>query len=214
MYFSNGECSLFGGSYIYTNFTTCFSNLKKSINITLFLILSIVLIFPFLNQFRYFSFENEIKLIPDLSFFNQGHFDAYQNLVEVLKTDFITFGYQLFGVLLFFIPRSIWQDKPTGSGYQLAIDNDYSFTNISMPFVAEGYVNFGFFGVILFAFVIAFVMKKIDTSYLGNSQNVDFNYCKGIFYCAAIFFMLRGDLMSSYSFLLAGIISFKISEKL
>ncbi|MFJ1315905.1 hypothetical protein ACIKQ2_19185, partial [Acinetobacter baumannii] len=41
-----------------------------------------------------------------------------------------------------------------------------------------------------------------------------FNYCKGVFLCAAIFFMLRGDLMSSFSFLLAGIVAFKIAEKI
>lgn len=187
--------------------------LRKSINLTLMIILSFIFIFPFLNQFRYFSIDQEIKFIPELSFFNQAHFDAYQNLVEVLRIEFVTYGYQLLGVLFFFIPRKIWNDKPTGSGHQLSIDNNYAFSNISMPYIAEGYVNFGYLGFILFCVFLAFLMKRIDTVYL-NSSVINFNYSKGVFLCAAIFFMLRGDLMSSFSFLLAGIISFKIVEKI
>lgn len=194
-------------------FLMIISSLRKSINLTLMIILSFIFIFPFLNQFRYFSVDQDIKFIPQLSFFNQAHFDAYQNLVEVLRVEFITYGYQLIGVLFFFIPRKIWNEKPTGSGHQLSLNNNYNFSNISMPYIAEGYVNFGYLGFILFCIFLAFLMKRIDTMYL-NSSVISFNYSKGIFLCAAIFFMLRGDLMSSFSFLLAGIVSFKIAEKI
>lgn len=188
--------------------------LRKSINITLLIIFSIIIVFPFLNQFRYFSFSKEIKFLPEAVFFNQGHFDAYQNLVEVLRVDFVTHGYQLLGALFFFVPRFLWSDKPFGSGYQLSLDLGYAFNNISMPFIAEGYVNFGYFGFIIFSIFLAFLMKKVDSLYLSKVDNINFNYCKGVFLCAAIFFMLRGDLMSSFSFLLAGIVAFKIAEKI
>lgn len=188
--------------------------LRKSINITLLIIFSIIIVFPFLNQFRYFSTSNEIKVLPEAVFFNQAHFDAYQNFVEVLRVDFVTHGYQLLGVLFFFIPRFLWNDKPFGSGYQLSLDLGYAFNNISMPFIAEGYVNFGYLGFIIFSIFLAFFMRKVDSLYLIEANNINFNYCKGVFLCAAIFFMLRGDLMSSYSFLLAGIVAFKIAEKI
>lgn len=57
-----------------------------------------------LNQFRYFSINQRISILPEL-FFNQAHFDAYQNFVDVLRTDFVTYGNQLVGVY-FFIPRA------------------------------------------------------------------------------------------------------------
>lgn len=195
-------------------FLIVFPPLRKSINITLVIILSLIFVFPFLNQFRYFSNDMKINFIPDLSFFNQAHFDAYQNLVEVLRIDFITYGYQLLGVLFFFIPRKFWPEKPTGSGHTLSIDNNYPFSNISMPFIGESYVNFGYLGFIIFSAFLAFLMKKVDLIYLIKVDNINFNYCKGVFLCSAIFFMLRGDLMSSFSFLLAGIVAFKIAEKI
>src|SRR5690606_10460387 len=98
----------------------------------LILVSSIILVFPFLEQFRYYEAENEIKILPNYEFFIDAHFDAYQNFMDVIRTDFITFGWQLIGVLFFFIPRTIWVDKPGGSGYQLALNNNYSFNNISM----------------------------------------------------------------------------------
>ncbi|HBI9088934.1 TPA: O-antigen polysaccharide polymerase Wzy, partial [Acinetobacter baumannii] len=76
------------------------------------------------------------------------------------------------------------------------------------------YVNFGYLGFIIFSIFLAFCMKKIDSLYLIKANSINFNYCKGVFLCAAIFFMLRGDLMSSFSFLLAGIVAFKIAEKI
>ncbi|HEN9540378.1 O-antigen polymerase [Acinetobacter baumannii] len=202
-------------AFVYLPLLLCIvPSLKRSIRISLFIILGMVFIFPFLNQFRYFSFDQKISLIPDLSFFSQGHFDAYQNFMEVLRLDFITYGYQLLGVFLFFIPRSFWPDKPVGSGYQMAIDNNYAFNNISMPFIAEGYINFGYFGILLFAGVLGFFMRQIDLKFLKDSYSGSFSYCKGVFLCAAIFFMLRGDLMSSFSFLVSGIIAFLIAEKI
>ncbi|NNG75320.1 oligosaccharide repeat unit polymerase [Acinetobacter sp. ANC 4277] len=195
-------------------FLIVFDRFRRSIYISLLLILSIIYLFPFLNQFRYFSINQKISILPELSFFNQAHFDAYQNFVDVLRTDFVTYGNQLIGVLFFFIPRVFWVNKPSGSGYQLAINNNYAFTNISMPFIGESYVNFSYFGFLIFPAFLAFLMKKIDSKFLINSVNIDYNYCKGVFFCSAIFFVLRGDLMSSFSFLLAGVVAYKFVEKM
>ncbi|WP_180079894.1 MULTISPECIES: O-antigen polymerase [unclassified Acinetobacter] len=190
-----------------------FPNFRKPVNIALTLILSIVFVFPFLNQFRYFSKDQKISFVPELSFFNQAHFDAYQNLADVLRSDFVTYGYQLLGPMFFYIPRSLWESKPYGSGYQLAMNNNYTFSNISMPFIGEAYINFSYFGIVFFALILGFLMKNIDMKYLlGNIIN--YNYCKGLFLCSAVFFLLRGDLMSSFYFLICGIISFKIVEKI
>lgn len=49
-------------------FLIVFPPLRKSINITLVIILSLIFVFPFLNQFRYFSNDMKINFIPDLSF--------------------------------------------------------------------------------------------------------------------------------------------------
>lgn len=189
---------------------------RNSLYITSFMFISLFLIFPFLNQFRYFSFDNSIALIPDFSFLNEGHFDAYQNFMDVIRLDFVTYGYQILGVFLFFIPRVFWESKPVGSGYQLAENYSYSFNNISMPYIAEGYVNFGFIGIFLFVVILAFIMKQIDTKLLSFEKlhNNDNSIFFGFFLCAGLFFMFRGDLMSSYGNLLAGILSYYIAKRI
>ncbi len=167
---------------------------------------SMIILFPFLNEFRYYYSEKDINFIPDISFFNHSHFDAYQNFMEVIRLNYITFGEQILVVGFFFIPRSIWENKPIGSGAQMALDNDYVFTNISMPFIAEGYVNFGYIGVFIFLYIFSFLMRQIDFKYLTHIElsSNSYSVAKGIFFCAAIFFISRGDLLSSFAFIFYG----------
>ena len=189
--------------------------LRNSYFTFIFLTFSLLLFFPFLEQFRSFDPSNSLRFLPKSEFFMQAHFDAYQNFMEVLRVHFITYGWQLLGVILFFIPRFIWPDKPVGSGYQMANNLDYFFNNISMPFFAEGFVNFGFIGITIFTVFLGFWCKTVDTKLLtsANSSKNSYGFFIGVFYCAAIFFMMRGDLMSSFSYMLAGIIAYKIANK-
>lgn len=201
-------------AYIYLPILlSSFSFFRRSIQITFIMILSIFIVFPFLNQFRYFSSISNLTIFPEKEFFIQGHFDAYQNFLEVIRVDFITYGYQLLGVILFFIPRSIWPEKPVGSGYQMAENYNYNFNNISMPFLAEGYVNFGYIGLLLFSAALAIIMKQLDFKYLLNSGD-KMVMSFGVFICAGLFFMFRGDLMSSFSYMLSGIFAYKIASKI
>lgn len=180
------------------------------------LILSLIVIFPFLDQFRVFDASRDIKFLPNTEYFFQAHFDAYQNLMEAVRTHYITYGWQLLGVILFFIPRTIWNDKPVGSGFQMANDLNYHFNNISMPFLAEGFVNFGFLGFCLFSCILGVFCKIVDYKMLTqiNSKDNSYEFFIGIFYCASIFFMMRGDLMSSFSYTIAGISAYKMAKKI
>ena len=159
------------------------------------------LVMPFLDKFRYFNPETFDWSI-DLDFLNHGHFDAYQNFVRVIEIDFVTYGQQLVGALRFFIPRGIWEEKPVGSGATLSYEAGYDFSNISMPFMAEGYVNFGIFGVILFMFSLGVVISNIDriSWKLKKNQINHFILYYYYFLFGMIFFVMRGDLMSSFAY--------------
>jgi len=170
---------------------------------------SLVFIFPFLNQFRYFSEFRSLRLLPSEEFFYAAHFDAYENFASAVEGNFISHGEQLLGSLLFFVPRLIWSDKPVGSGYEMASQFGYQFKNISMPFLGEGYVNFGIVGVVLFAVLIGYSMAKLDSVFGSRVRaNGKVNYSTAIYYfmIGAIFFLLRGDLMSSVAYISAGLI--------
>lgn len=136
-------------------------SLKKRHNFAFLMVIAIVVIFPFLNTFRAAA---EGRLIS-LDMFVSAHFDSYQMFMRVVSTDFITYGRQLLGVIFFFVPRSLWPDKPIGSGYLVAHENGYFFDNLSMNFFGEGYINFGLIGVILFALFLGYVNARMDRKY-------------------------------------------------
>jgi len=177
---------------------------------SLALIGSIIIVFPFLDQFRYFESFDSLAFLPSEEFFFREHFDAYQQLARVIQVEFVTYGYQLLGVVFFYVPRILWLDKPVGSGYEMAERLGYSFNNISMPFLGEGYVNFGLLGVFVFSAALAFGMSKIDRSfsrYICSDGPPSYAAAIYFYLCGAFFFVLRGDLLSSTAFVVAGLFS-------
>lgn len=177
-----------------------------SVNLMLF---GFVFIFPLLDFFRYFSGWASLVFTPNLEFYSQGHFDAYQLFVRAINSDIVTYGYQLLGALLFFVPRSIWPEKPIGTGSFLSNKIGLSFDNISMTFWGEGYINFGWIGLLVFILFMAVFTAKLDkTFWIINckSSNTLFPlvYVQLI---GLVFFIMRGDLMSSYAYTCGSIAS-------
>lgn len=177
------------------------------------LLFGMTIIFPVINIFRRNTWQEAIILgidIPRITeLFTYGDFDSYSMLTRALlytDTNGITWGKQLLGNLLFFVPRSIWPSKPIGSGVMIASDLGWKFTNVSCPFVGEGYINFGLVGVILFAIVLGKLSKVADYKYSysieNNIKNINFVDLYYPFTLGFIFFIMRGDLLSSLSFYL------------
>lgn len=204
-------------SVLYLPFLIVFTRfLDNRVGFSLLMVFALVLVMPVLDVFRFTGLAQR-PLSVGFEYLNTANFDAYQNFARVVDSDFITWGYQLFGVLLFFVPRSIWTDKPIGSGAQYAIDNDYLFTNISMPYIAEGYVNFGVAGVVLFMFFLGTLFGGFDR----YCWRVIFTYGKhGVlqyyyyFILSLSFFLMRGDLLSSFSYIVGVTIAFFSVQKL
>ena len=170
--------------------------LKKKYNFSILLIFSILIVFPFLNQFRYWG-ENDITIGLNFEMFLAGHFDSFQMFMRVIKEDIVTYGRQLLGVLFFFFPRSLWPDKPVGSGYFVAEESNLYFDNISMNFLGEGYLNGGFVGIFLFLFVIAWFNAYMDTRFWKGNWSKVFNVNYYLL-LGMEFVILRGQLMSFY----------------
>lgn len=169
-----------------------------------FLLLFLV-VFPAWNVFRANEFDLGLfisaagKALSSLGEgFSTGDYDAYSMFVRSLnyaESYGPTGGMQLLGALLFFVPRSIWPAKPIGSGAMMASAQGQAFTNISCPLSAEGIVNFGILGVALFAAVLGVLCRKIDRE--SGSGGLEIFYP---FLCFLFFFMLRGDLLSSFAY--------------
>ena len=177
-----------------------------------------------INVFRYVDFHeyNILQLFSDslkniTKNLTDGNFDAYVMFMKTQKyvqANGITYGKQLLGAIFFFIPRSLWNSKPYGSGYTIHVAEGKTgaAANVSCPLPAEGYINFGILGVVFFAAVLACVIRKLDKDFYqpANTCRIMRNKIVYAFIPTIVFFMLRGDLMSTTSFLVSYIVIGKI----
>jgi oligosaccharide repeat unit polymerase len=114
----------------------------------------------------------------------------------------------------------MWPNKPYGSGSYMGQSLNWSFTNISCPLPGEAYINFGIFGIILFGVVFGFISKLMDRFYWEKTSDTRTKF--DILYAIMLmmfFFMLRGDLLSSWAYFLAfvfiwGVFTFSVPESL
>ncbi|XZF13585.1 hypothetical protein ACTHGU_17530 [Chitinophagaceae bacterium MMS25-I14] len=198
--------------YIAIFITSGTALLRKRYFFAVSLILLILVIYPMLGLLRYEP-QKTFDLLQDVrGIYAQaliyGDFDAYTSIchtIEYVAANGSSHGYQLLGALLFFVPRSIWPTKPIGSGAMIHEPTATGFHNISSPFYAEGIINFGLAGAVIFIAVMTVITTYYDIYYWRRKeeQPAEPTYAH-IFYPAALilfFFVLRGDLMSSLAYL-------------
>ena len=185
--------------------------------------------FPFLDYMRYAnlldidivnSFKEVVKGLTGTLI--SAHFDGYVMLVKAqhhVATYGLTFGRQMLGALLFFIPRTWWPDKPLGTGYfiQQTLGLKKKFLNVSASMIEEGYINFGLLGILLFAGLMALLNRSLDTPPYGEKDNSPFKKLVYPFLPPMIFFMVRGDMMSTFayfsSYAVIGLVVLRLAER-
>ncbi len=165
------------------------------------MIVGLFVVFPLLDIVRYKN-PNQEETKTGIAYLNTMNYDASQLFMATMKTETITYGNQLCGALFFFVPRNMWPDKPKGSGHFLTEKNNGVFNNVSMPFFSEGYINFGWPGIIIFTIFIALVTAKLDSAFWRAKEERTKNYKLGyyLFLLGSIIFIMRGDLLSSTSY--------------
>ncbi len=156
--------------------------------------------FPMFQLFKWYNLTDlingnvEIKNLMNV--YNNADFDAYTMFSRAflyVEDNSITYGKQLFSSIFFFIPRSIWSTKSIPSGQLIAEAQGQWFTNLSCPLIAEGYINFGYLGIVIYAFLIGIGIKYLDNLYWNKEKDtvtvIDFVYpfCIGL-----LIFLLRG----------------------
>lgn len=166
----------------------------------------ILLVFPVMSLARYsWSYIVQQFSGPGAIFrlsYTGGDFDAYAsfcNTIVYVQQQGNTAGRQLLSVLLFFVPRNWWPGKGIGSGALVNRLPGSDFRNFCSPLFAEGYINFGIPGTIFFLLLFAALIRRYDR-YYHQSRAAGFSR---LFYPASLgmcFFLLRGDLLSSFAY--------------
>ena len=184
-----------------------------------------------LNSFRYIKNFSQLNSAVDIDSFSTvnylltGSFDAYEMLaiaINYVNNTTPLWGKNFLGAALFFVPRSMWPDKPIGSGAFLA-DNYFSklglydgFSNLSCPLIAESYLGFGYLGVVIISILAGILIGSMDRYYKHTLSKEKKNPITILYYllCSMFFFNLRGDLMSSLAYTIAMSLSFYLCIKL
>jgi hypothetical protein len=185
----------------------------------LLLVASMVLVFPAITLFTH----NHQQSLSDISLsqfsdeiadhYFSINYDSWANIytaVEIVKVHGMQWGHQLLGSLLFFVPSSIWSAKPLATGIFLAdyLITNYSmwFTNLSAPLAAEGYLDFGPAGVVLYACIMALFVAFMNRLAMRRDRWIAFPMA--IYASVFLMIVLRGSLMIALGFAAAAFLSF------
>jgi hypothetical protein len=143
--------------------------------ITLAVVASLLVLYPFLNEFRrgedvaehlrykYSGVQASLTGTQDFAMFSQ-----VQMSVVYARKNGHTLGRQLSTVALFYVPRSIWDGKAPDTGrmvsQDLGVDERFNF---SMPLWGELFVEGGFVLLVAGFGLLGFVCGRGDRRYLG-----------------------------------------------
>jgi hypothetical protein len=165
------------------------------------LLVLVLAAFPLFSIFRRATVATESEL-GAAAYVNSGDYDAFAqvvNSVNYVAIEGVLWGKQLLGPLVFWVPRSVWPDKPIDTGVMLAQFRGYSFNNLSAPFWSEAYLSGGWVGVIILFLALGWVLRSADMRVSGSLQNAG---AFGITMAILSFYMLillRGSLLQATS---------------
>ncbi|MCS5735571.1 hypothetical protein [Herbiconiux daphne] len=165
--------------------------------------------FPLFSIFRRDATQTNSQLGAG-AFINSGDYDSFaqiNNAVNYVATDGIIWGKQLLGPLVFWVPRSVWADKPIDTGVLIAQFRGYRFDNLSSPFWAEAFLSGGWVGVVVLFVALGYVLKRADGAARGNLYTAG---VAGITIAILSFYLLillRGSLLQATSTLAVIVVS-------
>jgi hypothetical protein len=172
-------------------------------------VFGVLIVFPLADIFRT-SLDTRVgeqlasrSVVRELT--ESGNFDAYQMIVNtasvVEKTD-LQLGRQIAGALMFWVPRSVWADKPVPTGQWVAEQKGYGYTNLSAPLWAEFYADGGWF-LLCFGFLgYGYLVRTLDRWYAESNLAAQPRIITVLvpMYAGYQFFLLRGSLMPAIAY--------------
>ncbi|WP_394333285.1 hypothetical protein [Labilibacter marinus] len=187
-----------------------------------FMLISMVILFPLATILTHrregdvfsqqFSFQEDITEV-----FSTLHYDAFSNFIasiDYMYNEGISYGYQFLGGLFFFIPRSIWTNKPLSGGKEIGkylIDNfSMWFDNVSMPYIGEAIMNFGYLGLLIFPILLAFFIVYFEKW----SDSGDFlKKMVAVYFSFHLLFLLRGDFTNGFAYFIGPMLAMYVIPK-
>jgi len=158
-----------------------------------------IFVFPVLGGFR--TSVNFASATADLEqVLLGGDYDSFaqiNNAVSYVSSEGFEFGRQLIGSLFVWVPRSVWEGKPTSTSTLVSQYMGYPFTNVSSPLWAELLVDFGVIGVVLGFFSLGTLLRRLDDKMELLSSLGRYTGLAGMVIPFYLVIVLRGALLST-----------------
>lgn len=190
-----------------------FTKFRRDRRFILLFIGAFTVILPFFSAFRIESGSLNlgqilrnvvVNLVENWLAFDYDAYTLFTLTLEHVDEFGVGKGIHIISDILFWVPRSLWPGKAFSGSYEIAHVR-HLFDNLSFPFPALGYMDGGFFGLILVGVVIGIIMKKFDDSYWkrldvygSEFRPIDVLYPAVMIYW---FFMCRGDIFYILAYL-------------
>lgn len=175
------------------------SSLKKYRTVAVSLLTALFFLFPIASTFRN-SIEAKVQFKGPLESLLSGDFDSFyqiNNTVYFIASRGITWGDQLLGVVLFWVPRDVWPGKAVDTGILLAEFRGYSFTNLSAPLWAELMINGSWPLLVLGMTLIGFMVRRWDSKLALHIARAGTPGLVGCIVPVYLLIVLRGSLLQS-----------------
>lgn len=175
------------------------ATVQRSRRTMLLVIVGFVLVFPLADTFRRpearevtISVLDEYSGNPDYDSFGQ-----ISNAITVVGDEGFSYARQPLGVALFWVPRSVWQDKPVDTGAYLAEARGYRYTNLSAPLWSEFYLVGGYFAVFVGFAGLGYGLVVADRRLVQGLRGERPYSVAGAFMPFYLIILLRGSLLQA-----------------
>lgn len=181
-----------------------FATAKLFRGIAILWVVVLIVAFPLADAFRYSS-TAEFKSGSVVESLTSPDFDAFaqiNNTLLYVENHGITNGDQAAGVLLFWVPRRFWPEKPSDTGILLSESRRYDFGNLSAPIWSELFINGGWLALVVGMIGLGWLVRSRDNGIERSLQNAR---APGIIDCVLPFYLmilLRGSLLQAMSYLI------------
>jgi hypothetical protein len=133
-----------------------------------------LLVFPFADRFRYDEDGQRPvdadSMLEPLVVKDYDQVGMFANTITYSRDGTgHTYGGQLAGSALFFVPRAVWEGKPTDSGVMVGEWMGMTNTNLSSPLWAELWLDFGPLGMAVVFVGLGYAAARTDRRYVQRT---------------------------------------------